>query len=144
MTSLFCLAMAGLVDGLSILFALSLTGKKPLWNRHRLPTAPMDERYIMQIYASLPPDDTYPNGFRRFLQCFTLSPETEAQGYMLRASTEELSHFSLLSALLCQINLAKILTDPDTDKEYLLLKARFVFWVNDLIYQELSATGGMP
>lgn len=144
LTALFCLAMAGLVDGLSLLFAISLTGKKPLWNKRLLPTAPMDERYIMQIYASLPPDDTYPNGFRRFLQCFAPSPETEAQGYMLRASLEELSSFSLLSALLCQVNLAKILRDEATGKEYLLLKASFVFWVNDMIYQELSEIGGMP
>ncbi len=144
LTALLSLAMAGLVDGLSLLFALSLTGKKPLWNKRLLPTAPMDERYIMQIYASLPPDDTYPNGFRRFLQCFTPSPETEAQGYMLRASMEEISSFSLLSALLCQINLAKILRDETTGKEYLLLKAGFVFWVNDMIYQELSEIGGMP
>ena len=136
MTSLFCLGMAGLVDGLSVLFAISLRGKKPLWNKRLLPSAPMDERYISQIYASLPPDDTYTNGFRRFLQSFVPSPPTEPQGYMLRAPLEELSHFSLLAALLCQINLAKIIQADASDKQYLLLKASFVFWVNDMIYQE--------
>ena len=63
---------------------------------------------------------------------------------MLRASVEEIAPFSLLAALLCQINLAKILPDTATGKEYLLLKAGFVFWANDMIYKELSKNGGMP
>lgn len=143
MTALFCLVMAGLVDGLSVLFAISLRGKSPLWKKRLLPLAPMDERYLSQIYAALPPGTAPTNGFRSFLQCFAPSPETEAQGYMLRASLEELAPFSLLAALLCQINLAKIVPAEVDNKEYLLLKAGFVFWVNDIIYQELLESGGM-
>lgn len=135
LTALFCLSMAGLVDGLSVIFAISLRGKKPLWNKRTLPVTPMDERYISQIYASLPPDDTYANGFRFFMQSFVPSPETEPQGYMLRAPLEELSHYGRLAALLCQINLAKIIREAGSGKEVLLLKAGFVFWVNDMIYQ---------
>ncbi len=136
LTALFCLGMAGLVDGLSVLFAISLRGKRPLWNKRILPTAPMDERYIPQIYASLPPEHSYTNGLRRFLQSFVPSPETESQGYMLRAPLEELASFSLLAALLCQINLAKIIQGDASSKEHLLIKAGFVFWVNEMLYQE--------
>ncbi len=141
LTALFCLAMAGLVDGLSVLFAISIRRKKPLWNKRLLPIAPMDERYISQIYAALPPDESYVTGFRSFLHHFIPSPETESQGYMLRASLEEISAFSLLVAVLCQINLAKIVID-DSGKEHLLLKAVLVFWVNDIIFQEMQENGG--
>ncbi len=144
LTALFCLAMAGLVDGLSVLFAISLRGKKPLWNKKALPFAPMDERYLSQIYASLPTNLAPADGFRRFLDFFVPSPDTEADGYMLQAPLTELSQFHLLAALLCQINLAKLVpadNNPDSANT-LLLKAGFVFWVNDILYQESAKIGG--
>lgn len=163
MTAFFCLSVAALIDILSVLFALSLRGRKPIWKRTTLLHTGMED-YAPLIYAALPdmqipPADVFPRApsasaassahspatavvaLTNFLDCFRPSPQTESDGYMLRADMQDLRNYSALSALLCQVNLAKIIPAGfcHNDRELLLLKARFVFWANTIIYEEKTA-----
>ena len=137
LTARFALLFAGLIDILSLLFAISLRAKKPLWKRHTLLFNHMEE-YEPLIYASLPSTDGSLQPLAEFLAHFVPSPRTEAEGYMLCGNPETLQQYNALIALLCQTNLAKLLPAgfQDTEKNTLLLKARFVFWANTKIYKE--------
>lgn len=151
MTALFCLFVAALVDLLSVLFAVSLKKKTPLWERQLLGKGRFTD-LAPQIFASLPTnfeatdrdasnlntnDLVAAGSLHHFLSCFAPSPMTECDGYMMAAKTADLADYKTLAALLCQVNLAKIVpaTLLDNEEETLLLKARFVFWANEFIYQ---------
>lgn len=137
LTARFSLLFAGLIDILSLLFAISLRSKKPLWKRHTLLFNHLEE-YEPLIYASLPSTDGSLQPLADFLTHFMPSPRTEADGYMLCGNPENLQQYNALIALLCQTNLAKLLPAgfDDYEKNTLLLKARFVFWANTKIYEE--------
>lgn len=134
-TALFCLFVAALIDGLSLLFALSLKGAKPLWSRRLLWGSGFTD-YAPQIFAALPAKEAPAQSLARFLSVFAPSPETESAGYMMHAPLAALNDYLPLTALLCQLNLAKLLPagTPGQDEPVLLLKARFVFWANEQIY----------
>lgn len=136
MTACFSLAVAALIDGLSLLFAVSLRKRKPLWKRRTLLFNQMEE-YEPLIYASLP-TAAPTQALAEFLSCFQASPQTESDGYMLCTGMQSINNFHSLAALLCQINLAKIVPMGffDNEEDTLLLKARFVFWANTMIYEE--------
>lgn len=163
MTAFFCLGVAALIDMLSVLFAASLRGRKPIWKRGTLLHTNMED-YAPLIYAALPgmqipPGDIFLDApsaqatppshspatpavaLANFLACFRPSPQTEGDGYMLRADIQDLCNYSALAALLCQVNLAKIIPAGfcNNDRELLLLKARFVFWADTIIYEERAA-----
>lgn len=135
LTALFCLFVAALIDGLSLLFAISLKKRKPLWARHILAGSGFED-FAPQIYALLPADKDTARALSDFLSCFMPSPDTESDGYMLSADMETLTGYYTLTALLCQVNLAKIVPAGffDNEKEALLLKSRFVFWANNIIF----------
>ncbi len=135
--ALFCLLMAALVDALSVLFALSIRPRKALWKRHSLTFCKMED-YETMIYASLPQFATPAKSLESFLSYFKPSPQTEHDGYMLQADLNDLRGYNALAAFLCQVNLAKIIPAGyrDNPTDCLLLKARFVFWTNTIIYQE--------
>lgn len=144
MTALFCLGMAALVDMLSLLFAISLRKRKPIWERHTLLFCKQEE-LVPQIYASLPAMQ-HGQALSDFLACFVPSPGTEADGYMMKADTSVLTGYPSLVALLCQINMAKLIPtslieeEAQEGSESLLLKAGFVFWANSVIYEEKRAS----
>ena len=135
LTALFCLFVAALIDGLSLLFAISLRKRKPLWAR-RVLTGSGFEDFAPQIYALLPGDRDTARALSEFLFCFMPSPDTESDGYMLYADMESLTGYYTLTAFLCQVNLAKIVPAGflGNEKEALLLKSRFVFWANEIIF----------
>ncbi len=137
LTARFSLLFAGLIDILSLLFAISLRAKKPIWKRHTLLFNHLEE-YEPLIYASLPSTDGSLQPLADFLSHFTPSPRTEADGYMLCGNPEALQQYNALIALLCQTNMAKLLPAgfDDYEKNTLLLKARFIFWANTKIYEE--------
>ena len=137
LTARFSLLFAGLIDILSLLFAISLRAKKPIWKRHTLLFNHLEE-YESLIYASLPAKDGSLQPLADFLAHFMPSPHTEADGYMLCGNPETLQQYNALIALLCQTNLAKLLPAGfgDNASNTLLLKARFVFWANTKIYEE--------
>lgn len=137
MIALFCLMVAALVDALSVLFALSIRKRKPLWKRHLLSLCRMED-YETMIYASLPEVTTPAKALSEFLGYFRPSPTTESDGYMLKSDLNSLQNYHALTALLCQVNLAKIIPAGfwENDTDILLLKARFVFWTNNIIYEE--------
>ncbi|MGN1148259.1 MAG: hypothetical protein ACI4TB_07540 [Lachnospiraceae bacterium] len=139
LTALFCLAVAALIDVLSVLFAISLRGRKPLWGKRTLFWSSFED-YAPQIYASLPADTAVASSLTEFLSFFKPSPQTEGDGYMMYAKLDTLAGFYPLTALLCQINLAKIIPAgfSQNETDILLLKARFVFWANEIIYEKGS------
>lgn len=132
-----CLTIAALIDTLSVLFALSMRPKKPLWKRRLLPLCNMED-YETSIFASLPGFAAPAQALEDFLVHFRPSPETESDGYMLQADLDSLTQYNSLCALLCQLNLAKIIPAGymDNENRLLLLKARFVFWTGHIIYEE--------
>lgn len=134
-TAVFCLAVAALIDALSVLFAVSLREKKPLWKKHILLFGNLED-YAPYIYGALPgnPKDT----LAAFMEHFRPSPRTEGDGYMMQAEMDALHGYETLAALLCQLNLAKIIPAGflDNPSEVLLLKSRFILWVNSVIYEE--------
>lgn len=140
MTAFFCLFVAALIDLLSLLFALSLRKRKPLWKRRSLTLAGMDD-FVPLIYASLPAVSGVEQALSEFLSCFMPCPETESEGYMMCAELVKVREYYALVALLCQVNLAKVVpetlmkTEGEEERECLLLKARFVFWANSVIGQ---------
>jgi len=148
-TALLCLGVAALIDALSVLFAISIRKKKPIWKKHfLLCTNPAE--YYPQICAALtawnvptgegqskaPLDSA--TALSAFLSGFYPSPETEHDGYMMQANMGDLNGFYPLIALLCQINLAKVVPADfcGNSDEMVLLRAKFVFWANNLIYEE--------
>lgn len=145
MTALFCLGMAALVDALSLLFAVSLRKRKPIWERNTLLFCRQEE-LAPQIYASLPALSQRGQALSDFLAYFGPSPETEGDGYMMRADADHLKGYESLVALLCQINLAKLVPasvwdgSAEEGSGSLLLKAKFVFWANSVIYEEKRAS----
>lgn len=130
MTAFFSLAVAALIDCLSLLFAISLRGRKPLWKRRTL-LFNTPEEYTPLIFASLPGNKFPADELAAFLNHFQPSPETENDGYMLMTSMDSLVDYKTLAALLCQVNLAKVVL---AEQPILLLRARFVFWANSVIY----------
>lgn len=142
-TALFCLAVAGLIDALSVLFAVSIRTKKPVWKRNFL-VSTNPEDYLPQICASLPAwsesGELPVRSLVEFLGLFSPSPETEQDGYMMRAQMQRLAGFYPLIALLCQINLAKVVPAGFCENESatVLLRAKFVFWANALIYENVT------
>lgn len=139
-TALFCFLVAALIDVLSLLFAVSLRSKKPLWKRHRLPLVGLEE-YAPLIYAALPADMDTAQALAEFIATFRPSPQTEADGYMMSAQLKLLDRYGALTALLCQTNLAKLIPSGfiDNESELLLLRARFVFWANTVVYEERTS-----
>ena len=137
MTAIFCLGVAALIDMLSVLFAVSLRRRKPLWSRHTLLFGNQED-YIPQIYASLPLRYHPIQALSEFLGYFMPSHETESDGYIMSAEIDRLEGYYPLVALLCQINMAKMVPVGlfEHEKEILLLKAKFVFWANSVIYEE--------
>ena len=135
MTALFCLLVAALIDALSLLFAVSLRKRKPLWKRRSLTFTKMED-FAPQIYASLPGVSDVEQELSKFLNCFVPSPETECDGYMMCTELSAVREYYALVALLCQVNLAKVVpesllkSEGDEGREILLLRARFVFWAN--------------
>lgn len=138
-TALFCLAVAALIDALSLLFAVSLREKKPLWKKQALLFGNLED-YAPYIYGALPADCEPTDALADFINTFIPSPQTEQDGYMMQADVAVTNRYGALAALLCQLNLAKIVpsefADSSNPSEILLLKARFVFWANSVIYEE--------
>ena len=108
-----------------------------MWKRHTLLFNHMEE-YEPLIIACLPSANDSLQSLSEFLSHFVPSPHTEPEGYMLRGNPQALQQYNALIALLCQINLAKLLPAgfQGNEEDTLLLKARFVFWANAKIYKE--------
>lgn len=141
MTAIFCLLVAALVDLLSVLFAVSLKCKTPLWEKHLLGRIPFTD-LEPQIFAALPANQNGADALYQFMANFSPSPLTECDGYMMVANMDDLADYKVLAASLCQLNLAKAIPAgfPESEKELLLLKARFAFWANHFISESRKET----
>ncbi|MBO4980478.1 MAG: hypothetical protein J6C84_01065 [Lachnospiraceae bacterium] len=136
MTAFLSLGVAALIDGLSVLFALSLRDRKPVFKKRTLLFNRMED-YAPLIYSALPKQ-----GLEGFLVQFRPSPRTEKDGFMLMAPMTALDSYHTLAALLCQINLARIVPSGfwENQEELLLLRARFVFWAGSMIAEKRGLT----
>ncbi len=143
-TAYFSLGVAALIDLLSVLFAISLRKQKPLWSRHTLLFCKQED-YLPQIYASLSQVHTPVQALSQFLAYFRTCPEMESDGYMLKAELRNLEVYQPLVALLCQVNMAKMVPVGlfENEEELLLLKARFVLLANSIIYENTKEKEGV-
>ncbi|MDD4849099.1 MAG: hypothetical protein PHO10_00200 [Gemmiger sp.] len=142
----FCLGIAALVDGLTLLFALS--GRRPgsLLAARRVATlfAGQGRAFTAQATACLPGQAPPTAELDAFLALFHTDESAMAMGYSLAAPLSALAGWDRLVALLCQCNLASIRpgapsatalpTGPGavySSGAALLLKTRFLLWANE-------------
>lgn len=148
----FALAFAILIDGLTLLFAL-MEGKEKsalLANRNRDiiggSKEAMDEVLLSNLVAmgkTVAKRDTITEANRNlkgFLDQFTIISEAMESGYSMWAPLEKLTENHVFIAVLCQFNLASILTGKEVeivekeqlkeDAKYVFLKTKFIIWAN--------------
>lgn len=135
----FCLAIAALIDGLTLVFSFACRRPKSLLRARtrRAVLAQNGQLLAQQVYACLPQGEPPIAALRRFLGCFAPWPQGTAKGYALAAPIEALGEWGLLVALLCQLKLACL------NGGRLLLHSRFLYWAGELAArqsaQELEA-----
>lgn len=151
----FCLAFAMLIDGLTIIFALTNSKKnKTLFaksNRQILGKSEeaMEDVIILSLMAG---EKKYQGRalvvktserLLSFISGFSLLSEGIIDGYSMWCPIVDLSKYQMLIATLCQFNLAAIVKEGEiyTNKskgetnevDLLLIKTKFVIWANDKI-----------
>lgn len=157
-----CLAIALLTDGLSLLFAMMFCPEKEILKLKTVEELldrdePLFERNIVSaLQLSLRRNDggnhvvdSQMNAEARmrlaeFLDCFETSSVALDSGYSLQAPFSELGEYQVLIALLCQLDLACILSDEEYQEVFgqveggliVLLKTRFLLWCNNQWKQE--------
>ena len=153
--SWFCLAFAVLVDGLSLLFALMEGREKtPLFAKHNKDIVGKSKEAIEELLiATLMTGDTRSKEGERiqnmllqlehFIKEFELIPEGMESGYSMWCPLNKLSKYNGFIAVLCQFNLARILTQEEMYKhkgmenliedQYVLVKTKFIIWANQKI-----------
>ena len=119
----YCFGIAALIDGMTLLLALSNISKKPVWNR-KWKQQPDYQELWEQITNCARPTETTKEYIDGFLSHFTVSERTLFRGYLLYAQMDDLSEYSTLTALLCDSSHALV-----TNHE-LFLKADIVYWMN--------------
>lgn len=150
--SWFCLTFAILVDGLSLLFALMEGREKtPLFAKHNKDIVGKSKEAIEELLiATLMSGDTKGKEGERiqnmllklehFTARFELIPEGMESGYSMWCPLNKLGDYNGFIAVLCQFNLARILTQEEMYKhkgmeklkedQYVLIRTKFVIWAN--------------
>lgn len=148
----FCIAFAVLIDGLTLLFALMQGREKtPLFAKKNRDIVGRSKEAIEELLiATIMAGDTQCKEDERlghtllaiesFLKHFEIIPEGIESGYSMWCPLEKLDKYNAFVAVLCQFNLASILSGQemyltgegnyDTDEKYLLIKTKFIIWAN--------------
>ncbi|MEG0319323.1 MAG: hypothetical protein RR448_07335 [Niameybacter sp.] len=148
----FCLAFAVLIDGLTLLFALMQGREKtPLFAKCNKDIVGKSKEAIEELLiATLMAGDTKSKEGERlqnmlvqleqFVGKFELIPEGLESGYSMWCDLSKLEKYNGFVAILCQFNLASILTQEEmykhkglenlTEEQYVLIKTKFVIWAN--------------
>lgn len=160
--ALICLTIALLTDGLSLLFAMMFCPEKEILELKTVDEfldrdEPLFEKNIVSaLQLSLQRTngrndvvDSRMNAevkkrLAEFLDCFETSSVALDSGYSLQAPFSELGEYQVLIALLCQLDLACILSDEEYEEVFgqvegglvVLLKTRFLLWCNNQWKQE--------
>lgn len=151
----FCLAFAMLVDGLTIIFALTNKKKnKTLFAKSNREILGKSEEAMedMIILALMAGEKKYQGKelivktsqrLVSFISGFSLLSEGIVDGYSMWCPINNLSKYQMLIATLCQFNLAAIVKEGEiyTNKskgetnevDLLLIKTKFAIWANDKI-----------
>ncbi|MEG2291515.1 MAG: hypothetical protein RSC24_16200 [Clostridium sp.] len=151
----FCLAFAMLVDGLTIIFALT-NGKKNkilFAKSNREIMGKSEESMEDMIILSLMSGEKKYQGKElvvktserlvSFIIGFSLLHEGIIDGYSMWCPINNLSKYQMLIATLCQFNLAAVVKEGEiytnkskgetNDVDLLLIKTKFAIWANDKI-----------
>ncbi|MGL5152664.1 MAG: hypothetical protein ACRC7N_19085, partial [Clostridium sp.] len=148
----FCLLFAALVDGLSLIFALT-NGKNrtSLFAKRNFDVVgkseeAMEDVLILsiiekgKIYSDYELVDVIRVRLERFLNKFSLVTETIGEGYAMWAPIKELKEYEVFIATICQLNFATMIKREDIyseeesgDETYVLIKNKFIFWINEKI-----------
>lgn len=148
----FCLAFAVLIDGLTLLFSMMEGREKtPLFAKKNKDIVGKSKEAIEELLiATIMAGDTQSKEDARlrnmlmqlenFLKHFELIPEGIESGYSMWCPLSKLDQYSAFVAVLCQFNLASILSGEEIhisghmpseqDTQYILIKTKFVIWAN--------------
>lgn len=151
----FCLAFAVLVDGLTLLFALMEGREKTaLFAKNNKDIVGRSKEAIEELLlATLMSKDEQVGDSSRLeitlmhlealLKQLELLPEGIESGYSMWCPLKSLENYKAFLAILCQFNLASILTEKEivkggyvlgeTEEKYVLIKTKFVIWANQKI-----------
>lgn len=134
--ALFCLFLAALMDGLTLVFSIACR-RKPTLLKARSPRRLLAENgdaLAAQICACLPAGRDPMDELELFMSRFSASPDTLAEGYSLAAPRTDLAVYERLCALLCQAGLASIRpTKEEQQGQTVLLRSDFLLFVNELL-----------
>lgn len=134
--ALFCLFLAALMDGLTLVFSIACR-RKPTLLKARSPRRLLAENgdaLAAQVCACLPAGRDPMDELELFLSRFSASPDTLAEGYSLAAPRADLAVYERLCALLCQAGLASIRpAQEDGAGETVLLRSDFLLYANELL-----------
>ena len=134
--ALFCLFLAALMDGLTLVFSIACR-RKPTLLKARSPRRLLAENgdaLAAQICACLPAGRDPMDELELFLSRFAACPDTLAEGYSLAAPRAELAAYERLCALLCQAGLASIRPAKEGEAgETVLLRSDFLLFANELL-----------
>ena len=154
--ALLCLVIALLTDGLSLLFAMMFCPDKeilelktveelldrddPLFEKNIASVLQLSLRHEQgeEIVMEGEMNDIVRKRLADFLDYFDTSVVALDSGYSLQAPFSELGDYQALIALLCQLDLACILSDEEYQELFgqvegglvVLLKTRFLLWCN--------------
>lgn len=134
--ALFCLFLAALMDGLTLVFSIACR-RKPTLLKARSPRRLLAENgdaLAAQICACLPAGRDPMDELELFMSRFSASPDTLAEGYSLAAPRTDLAVYERLCALLCQAGLASIRPAKEEQQgQTVLLRSDFLLFVNELL-----------
>ena len=135
--ALFCLFLAALMDGLTLVFSIACR-RKPTLLKARSPRRLLAENgdaLAAQVCACLPAGRDPMDELELFLSRFSASPDTLAEGYSLAAPRADLAVYERLCALLCQAGLASIRPAQEDGAvgETVLLRSDFLLYANELL-----------
>lgn len=135
--ALFCLFLAALMDGLTLVFSIACR-RRPTLLKSRSPRRLLAENgdaLASQICACLPAGRDPLDELELFLSRFAASPATLAEGSSLAAPRADLAAYERLCALLCQAGLASIRPAKGEGEagETVLLRSDLLLFANELL-----------
>lgn len=119
----YCLLIAALIDGMTLILAASLRKREPVWNRKWV-VKPDFEELQTQIVSCVPEDVSLKEYKEQFLIKFHVDESTFRRGFSMQARCEELAGFDMLIAILCDSAHASL------QDGILYLRADIVYWFN--------------
>lgn len=119
----YCFGIAALIDGMTLILALSNIARKPIWDR-KWNLQPDYSELLEQIAGCTPNEQTIKEYIDGYLLHFKVSEHTLLRGYLMTAPLNDISEYDTLTAILCDSSHAFI------KNHELFLKADIVYWLN--------------